>query len=342
MSRSDGLDSVLLGTFMVLLGGISTGCFPLPMKFARNWAWENIWLLYSIVGLLVGPWLVTLITVPHPLTVYGETTLRTLVLTAAFGFGWGVGNVLFGEAVALVGMALTFAIVAGLCAAVGSLIPLVLLRPERLMQPSGQVIMLGLAITVCGVAILGGAGREREKRLATSTASGSVVLGVLLCTISGVLGSMLNFSFAFGSGIAAEAVKHGALPGSGANAIWTIAFMGGFISNAGYATLKLVRNKTVSRFRNDHSLISGLLSSLVGVLFYAGFLLYGQGATRLGAVGPIVGWPVFQATTIIASTAAGAALGEWRGADKRFVYLNIFGLAVLVSAIVVISIGNRL
>lgn len=327
---------------MVLMGGISTGCFPLPMKFTRNWAWENIWLLYSIVGLLAGPWLVTLATIPHPMTVYEASSLRTLVLTSTFGFGWGVGNVLFGEAVALVGMALTFAVVAGLCAAVGSLIPLVLLRPERLMQPSGLIITLGVGMTVLGVAILGAAGREREKRFAPCGACGSVILGLVLCAASGILGSMLNFSFAFGSGIAEEAVRRGAQPSSGSNAIWAVTFLGGFVSNGGYATLKLIKNKSLSRFRNDNSPVSGLLIALMGVLFYAGFLLYGQGATRLGALGPVVGWPVFQATTIMASTAAGAALGEWRGGDRRFVCLNILGLVILVSAIVVISLGNRL
>ena len=80
----------------------------------------------------------------------------------------------------------------------------------------------------------------------------------------------------------------------------------------------------------------------MGVLFCAGFLLYGQGATLLGMLGPVVGWLVFQATTIMVLTASGAASGEWRGADSRFVCLNILGLAILVSAIVVLSIGNRL
>jgi L-rhamnose-H+ transport protein len=336
------LDSTLLGTFLVLIGGISTGCFPFPMKFTRNWAWENVWLLYSIVGLLAVPWLVALAKIPDLMAVYGASSLRTLVLTALFGFGWGVGNVLFGEAVALVGMALTFAIVGGLCAAVGSLIPLVLLRPERLIRLSGLVIMLGVIITVCGVAILGAAGREREKKLTAKGAAKSVVAGLLLCVASGFLGSMLNFSFAFGSGIAREAVKHGVSPGSGSHAIWAIAFLGGFASNGGYAALKLMRNRSWSRFREYRSAVPGLLSALMGVLFCAGFLLYGQGATLLGVLGPVVGWPVFQATTIMASTAVGAASGEWRGADKRFVCLNILGLAILVSAIVVLSIGNRL
>lgn len=336
------LHLVWLGTLVVFAGGISTGCFPLPMKFTRNWAWENVWLCYSIVGLLLIPWLVPFATIPHLLAVYGQSAPRTLVLTALFGFGWGVGNVLFGEAVALVGMALTFAIVAGLCAAVGSLIPLVLLRSEHLFQPSGLVIILGVTITVCGVAILGAAGREREKRLAPRGASGSVVLGLLLCVASGFLGSMLNFSFAFGSGIAEEAVRHGVSRTSGSHAIWAVAFLGGFISNGGYAALKLARNRNWSRFYQRKNLVSGLLSALMGVLFCTGFLLYGQGATLLGVLGPVVGWPVFQATTIMVSTAAGAASGEWRGADSRFMWRNILGLAVLVSAIVVLSIGNRL
>jgi L-rhamnose-H+ transport protein len=334
-------DSVWLGMLVVFVGGVSTGCFPLPMKFTQKWAWENVWLCYSIVGLLVIPWLVPLATVPHLMAIYGHSGSRTLLLTGLFGFGWGVGNVLFGEAVAMVGMALTFAIVAGLCAAVGSLIPLILLRPERLRQPSGLVILLGVAMTVFGVAILGVARRERERRIAPQRTSRSLVPGLLLCVASGLLGSMLNFSFVAGSVIAAEAVKRGVSVSSSSHAIWAVAFLGGFVSNAGYAALKLVRNRSFSLFRKGNS-VSGPLSALMGVLFCAGFLLYGQGATVLGVLGPVVGWPVFQATTIMASTVAGAASGEWRGADKRFVGLNIVGLAILVSAIVVLSIGNRL
>ena len=335
-------NSVVIGTLLVLVGGISTGCFPLPMKFTRNWAWENIWFFYSVVGLLAVPWLVALCTVPHLLEVYRAISAHTLFFTLLFGFAWGVGNVLFGEAVALVGMALTFAIVGGLCAAIGSLIPLILLTPDRLTQPSGLAIMLGVLMTVGGVAILGTAGRGREKRLGRQKASGSVLLGISLCVASGVLGSMLNFSFAFGSGIADEAVKRGAGASSGSYAVWAIAFLGGFISNGGYAALKLVRNGTWGHFREKSSSYAGVLSASMGILFCAGFLLYGKGATILGALGPVVGWPVFQATTIMISTAAGAAFGEWHGADRRFLHLNMAGLAVLVGAIVVLSIGNRL
>jgi L-rhamnose-H+ transport protein len=333
--------SYLVGTFLVVIGGISTGCFPLPLKFTRKWAWENVWLVYSIVGLLVVPWVVALAEIPHLMSVYQASGLRTLVLTVLFGFAWGVGNVLFGEAIPLVGVALTFAIVAGLCASIGSLIPLVVLHPERLLQPSGLLVLLGVAMTVGGVAILGTAGREREKRFLGEGKSGLIARGLLLCVASGILGSMLNFSFAFGSRIAREAVMRGVSASSGSYAIWTAAFVGGFASNGGYALIKLTRNESLRRFREGNRISSGLLSALMGVLFCAGFLLYGKGATLLGVLGPEVGWPVFQATTIMASTGAGAAFGEWRGSGSRFMRLNILGLAILIIAVVVLSIGNR-
>jgi L-rhamnose-H+ transport protein len=242
-------------------------------------------LLYSIVGLLVVPWVLALSTVPDLMSVYQSTTLRTLLVTALFGFCWGVGNVLFGEAVAIVGVALTFAIVAGLCAAVGSLTPLIMLRPERLTEASGLIVLLGVAMIVAGVSILGKAGRTREKLLGKHGKSGSVVLGISLCVASGLLGSMLNFSLAFGSGIADEAVKHGAKSSSGAHAIWAIAFLGGCLSNAGYAIMKLTRNRTWGRFGEGSISRSTLLGSAMGVLFTAGFVLYGQGATLLGGAG---------------------------------------------------------
>ena len=343
MGESHSLSSSIgPGTFLVLLGGVSTGCFPLPMKFVKNWKWENIWLFYSIVGLLALPWLAAFATVTDLFSVYRATSLHTLSLTMLFGFLWGVGNVLFGEAVAMVGVALTFAIVAGLCAGVGSLIPLILLKPDRLIAPSGMIIILGVFMTIAGVAILGAAGIRREKRLSQRAASGSVLLGISLCVASGVLGSMLNFSFAFGASIADEAVRRGTVPSSGSYAGWAIALLGGLVSNGGYAVVKLVRNRTWGRFHQPGTVQAYCLSALMGMLFCFGFLLYGKGATMLGSLGSVVGWPVFQATTIMISTATGAACGEWHGADRSFLYLNIAGLGVLVAAIVVVSVGNQL
>jgi L-rhamnose-H+ transport protein len=335
-------DSTVPGTMLVVAAGIASGFFTLPMKFARNWAWEHIWLVYSVVGLALMPWLAALSTIPNLMAVFAAAGPRTLLMTATFGFAWGVANVLFGRAVAMVGMALTFAVVSGLSAASGSLVPLILKKPERLVQASGLVILLGVAMVVTGVALLGIAGRQREKRMAPQGASGSILFGLVLCVISGLFGAMLNLSFTFGEGIKDQAVRSGASASSGTYAIWAIALLGGLVSNGGYAALQLTRNKNWSRFCQPGFAASGSLSALMGVLFTGGLFLYGQGATLLGPLGAVIGWPVLQSVTIGVSTGAGAATGEWRGADRRFIVLNVAGLAILVAAIVVLSIGNRL
>lgn len=336
-----------MATLVVLLGGIAQGSFLLPMRFARRWAWENIWLVYSLVGLLLVPSIAAQATVPHLVLVYRSVPAHALLVTGLFGFGWGVANVLLGLAVPMIGMALSFAIVVGMSAALGSLIPLVFSTPERLVQPSGLLVLSGVALTTLGVILLGWAGRAREKSvvdrgLSSHGSLAKITLGLVLCVLSGLMAPMLNFSFAFGSQIRAQAVHQGASPTQAVNAIWAVALAGGGISNGGYATILLSRAKTWKKFGQDKSLSHYALSVFMGLLFTGGLFLYGWGASALGDLGPVVGWPVFQATMLILSSAVGIALGEWRGAEPRIFRANEIGLMILVMAIVVLSFGNRI
>ena len=41
------------GLLLVFVGGVLNGSFAAPMKRLSAWQWENIWLVYSLVGLLV-------------------------------------------------------------------------------------------------------------------------------------------------------------------------------------------------------------------------------------------------------------------------------------------------
>src|SRR4051812_6169626 len=129
-------DSIWLGIFCVLVGGVMTASFAVPMKLARYWTWETTWLVYSVVALALVPAIAAAISVPHLATVLASVPGRTLAITASFGFGWGIANVLFGLAVPRVGMALSFSIVVGMSAALGSLIPLIVLQGSRLRETS--------------------------------------------------------------------------------------------------------------------------------------------------------------------------------------------------------------
>jgi L-rhamnose-H+ transport protein len=152
---------------------------------------------------------------------------------------------------------------------------------------------------------------------------------------------MLNFSYAFGSEISKEAARQGASAPAAVNAIWAVALLGGFLSNAGYSILRLVKNHTWSDYGNSSTRAHWFLALGMGVLWTGGVLIYGWGANALGDLGPAIGWPVYQGAMILTSILLGAATGEWRGAGAGFRRLNYVGLAFLILAIVILSFGNR-
>jgi L-rhamnose-H+ transport protein len=297
--------------------------------------------------LLIIPWVAAAVTIPGLLTVYEGVPSLSLLLTMLFGFAWGIGSVLFGVAIPIAGMALSFAIVVGLSAGLGSLIPLLLLTPARLRTTSGGLIVAGLFLTLIAVAFLAvaGKGRERAERKNSQDAAGekrpSIGLGLLLCVLAGFLAPALNFSFAFGSKIMDQAVAQGAARMNASYAVWAIGLLGGLISNAGYVAWKLQRNRTWKLYWRPGAGRNWVKGSLMGLLWTGGILLYGRGSILLGELGPAIGWPIFQATIVIVSSVLGALSGEWRHAEARFVRMNNVALVLLVLAIVVLSIGNR-
>ena len=113
------------GLLLLFIAGVMNASFTLPMKFTRRWAWENTWLIWTIFALVLLPPVITLLTVEHVGQVYAEAGTSLILTVAAFGAGWGVAQVLFGLAVEVIGIALTFSIVLGMSAAIGSMIPLV-------------------------------------------------------------------------------------------------------------------------------------------------------------------------------------------------------------------------
>ncbi len=332
-----------LGTLEIIAGGVMGGGFAVGMKYARRWSWENIWLVYSVVGLLLLPAVIAALTIPHLAAVYDAVPVTILVTTALFGFGWGVANVLCGLAFPRIGIALSVAIVVGLSASLGSLIPLIFLAPAKLTQLSGICVMVGVFFALLGIGLLGWARRKREMvQESRPSSQADTKVGLILCISAGLLAPMLNFSFAFGSRISTSAVAQGASLQSAVNAIWLLALFGGFISNAGYCLVLLVRNKTTGNFFAGRTLSHWGLAASMGILWTMGLFCYGWGANLLGEMKAIVGWPVFQTVTILASTAVGVASGEWKNAPSWFVRTSCTAIVILLLAIVFISAGNNL
>ena len=160
---------------LIVGGGILGGLFTTPMGWMPAWEWENVWLVYSIFGMVIFPWALVLSTVPSVWEIYETAETKDIVLTALFGAGWGLGSTLFGVGCNAVGNSLGFSIILGLTATLGSAIVLVALHPDDIHTKEGYYTFAGLAVTVVGLSCCGYAGSRKEKEQAANEASASLL-----------------------------------------------------------------------------------------------------------------------------------------------------------------------
>ncbi len=333
---------LLAGLGLVLGAGVLNGSFAAPMKFTRGWAWENTWLAWSLIALVLFPIPLTLATVPDAARIYREAQAPVLVWVLAAGAGWGLSQVLFGLGIARTGMALGFAIVVGLAAAAGSLIPL-LLRPEGAFHAAGLRVMGGVLIVLGGVALCSYAGGRRDAPAESGSARPSRAswVGILLCIGAGLGGSMINVGMVFGAPLAAQAQRSGVAAAHRTNAVWLPLLAAGFVSTAIYCARRLAVNQTWNRFLGAGMSSNWLLAAAMAACWFGSVEIYGVAALRLGEWGPILGWPVFLSSSIIAANVWGLASGEWKHAAAAARRLMLAGVGVLVAAIFVIGILGR-
>jgi L-rhamnose-H+ transport protein len=309
------------------------------MKFTRRWAWENTWLAFSFFALLLLPTVAALCTVPDLSAVYKASGPTLIWHVAAFGAGWGLAQVFFGIAVDAIGIALTFSLVLGTSAAMGALIPLLMLHADKLHTVEGHLLLLGIALLLVGVALCAVAGRLRENAKTAGEERqrrGSATPGLILAILCGALASFQNFGLAFGAPLEKIAVQHGANPASAANAIWLPLLMAGAIPNLLYCAYLLRKNSSGYKFAQG-GLSYWILAFLMGAFWFGSLLLYGAAVPRLGSLGPAVGWPLYMSLIVVAASLLGIATGEWKQSGRKPLTIQLAGVATLVVAIVILA-----
>ena len=329
-----------LGLLLTLAAGLFSGSSMLPMKFAKRWPWENTWLVFTVVSLVILPWTLAFTLLHNVADVYAALPATAFVAPLVFGFGWGIAQVLFGLSIARLGMALGYAIIVGLGALLGTLVPLFVKNREIVATGRGALILSGVAIMVLGIAVSARAGKAREGSLKRIAGGGSYAGALAIAVLCGLMAPMLNFAFAFGQGIAQEAVRRGASPQVAGYAVWPIALLGGLIPNAAYSSWLLSRNHTWKRFGGAWC-PDVWFGCLMGVLWMGAFAIYGVSSVYLGVLGTSVGWALFEIFMIITPNLSGVLTGEWKNAPaaaKRGLWA---GLALLASATTMIAAGNR-
>ena len=328
----------LPGILLTIFAGAISGTVLLPMKYTVGWKFENTWLLYSLCAYLISPWVVAVATVPHLGAVYGAAGATACLLTGIFGFGWGLAVVLNGVGVNLVGLSLASAILMGSSVAVGSLAPLLLKDPGRLATASGRWIILADMLMLAGVVLCAWAGDLRGKAQSAKSESRAITTrGILVCLIAGLLSTLFNVALTYGDVIMRQAVTQGADKFNAANSVWGLAVSFGSLPGLLWCVWKLTRDREWRVYNKGRPAINAMLCVFMGVLWITGTVLYGAAAGMLGALGTVIGWPIYMAGIILVSSFWGWLTGEWRGVTGRPLTIMMAGIAVQIVSMVMLG-----
>lgn len=332
-------DATYSGWLYVLAAGIFQGSFMLPMKWTRGWAWENTWFVFSTVAYLICPWLFVFLTVPNAAGVYASASHSRIALVLAMGALWGVGALTFGLGVDAVGLSLGFAVILGIAACSGTLLPLIMLA--RLPGPVALTVMIAsLLLMLAGVGVCSWAGRW--KATAPQPSRTSYRIGILICIASGLLSSAGNIGFVIGQPIIDNAVARGANPNFAPNVVWGLLTISLFLCNTIYSGYRLAAHGTTERFRREKPLSNIACGVLMGSLWMLGFAFYGAGVNRLGKLGPSFGWSAMMCTVVFTANVLGIYSGEWRQAPREAVRQLWTGMGLLLIALVGLGVANRI
>lgn len=334
-----------IGFLFVVSAGITTGLYFIGLKYVSPWRWENIWLVYAVFALVAMPFAMAWATVPRLAEAFSLAPGGHVWHVFLYGAGFGVGSVLSGLGVVRMGMALGVSVLIGVNAAVGAFGPMAINTPDVILQKKGLMVILAVLTLLVGVTLVGVAGKQRElsqAAAATPAQQGSFATGLVICIFSGIFSAMMNFAFAFGQPVSQAAARLGASESGALNLVWLITLVGGFVPTGIYTGYILTRNQTWRNYLLPRTGRFWLVGLGMALLWYLGVVFYGRGATAMGRLGAVIGWPLFMAIMILASSVAGFLTGEWKGASPKAKYWMAGGLVVLMLASAFLGVANQL
>ena len=347
----------LLGILFHSIGGFSSGSFYMPFKKVNGWSWESYWIVGGFFSWLIVPPIAAYLTVPNFSEIISTTATSIKTVTYTMGLIWGIGGLTYGLGVRYLGMSLGNSITLGFCSAFGALVPSIYYNfypvegkvsfTDMLSNTGGQWVLFGVLVCIIGIAISGKAGMLKEADLALDKEikrdkDFSLVKGLIIAIISGILSSFFNFGIEAGKPMADEAVSQGFNPLFQNNVTYIVILWGGLTTNFIWCMYLNFKNKSFKDYTNSATPISKniMFSAIAGTMWFLQFFFYGMGESKLG--NGASSWILHMATIILTANFWGFYLKEWTGVSKKTFRTFLLGIALILASIFIVGIGNSL
>ena len=334
---------VLVGLLIVALGSLRQSSSYVPINKIQSWSWESFWLVQGIFAWLVFPLLGTFLALPEGIGLMDLFQMEGSLKAIVYGMLWGVGGLTFGLSMRYLGVALGQSIALGTCAGFGTLFPAIL-GGQDLLHGEGLILLLGVCITLAGIAIIGYAGSLRARNMTEEEKQAAVkdfalTKGLAVALLAGVMSACFNLGLEAGSPISELVRSHGANELFVLNPVILLVTTGGFLTNAIYCIYQNGRNHTGKEY---FSVSAGVLwnnvlfCALAGVLWYSQFFGLGMGKSFF-ADSPVMlafSWSILMSLNVIFSNIWGILLKEWKGVDQKTIVVLVTGMCVLIFSLI--------
>ena len=310
---------ILLGLLIIAIGSFGQSSSYVPIKKVKSWAWESFWIVQGIFAWLVFPFLGALLGVPQGMGLFELLGSGGALKSIVYGVLWGVGGLTFGLSMRYLGVALGQSISLGTCAGFGTLLPAIF-AGTNLFRGEGLILLVGVCITLAGIAVIGYAGSLRSKNMTEEEKKAAIkdfalTKGLLVALLAGVMSACFALGLDAGAPIKEAALSNGVKPLFAGLPVILLVTFGGFLTNAAYCIQQNVKNHT----GGDYFSVSGsvlvnnlLFCALAGVLWYSQFFGLEMGKSFL-ADSPLLlafSWSILMSLNVTFSNVWGILLKE--------------------------------
>lgn len=331
--------NILIGLLIIAVGSFGQSSSYVPIRKVKDWSWESFWLVQGIFAWLVFPYLGAQLAIPAGSSLIQLWSTEGSLGCVIYGMLWGVGGLTFGLSMRYLGVALGQSIALGTCAGFGTLLPAVFGGMD-LLYGDGLVVLIGVCITLAGIAVIGYAGSLRARNMTDEEKKAAVkdfalTKGLLVALLAGVMSACFNLGLESGNAIVAKVKEGGAGELFALNPVILLVTLGGFLTNATYCIFQHVKNRTGRDYLSVSSgtLVNNVLfCALAGVLWYSQFFGLGMGKSYF-ADSPVMlafSWSILMSLNVIFSNLWGVILKEWEGVSRKTIFVLIAGLGILI------------
>ena len=332
---------ILIGLLIIAVGSFCQSSSYVPINKVKEWNWESFWLIQGVFAWLVFPLLGALLGVPQGGSLFKLWSAGGAGMSILYGILWGIGGLTFGLSMRYLGVALGQSIALGTCAGFGTLFP-ALFAGTDLLTGDGLILLLGVCITLAGIAVIGYAGRLRTQTMSEEEKQAAIkdfalTKGLLVALLAGVMSACFALGLDAGTPIKEAALQEGVEGLYAGLPVIFLVTLGGFLTNAVYCLQQNVSNQSMGDYAKKKVWGNNLLfCMLAGILWYMQFFGLEVGKSFLTG-SPVLlafSWCILMALNVTFSNVWGIILKEWQGASVKTIVVLVFGLLILIFSLV--------